>query len=63
MVNNWKNIKNEHDWTRSFSSVCMSENDWDSNFLFSASGTTGFMSDQNLIENVNWSQIKAVLKK
>ena len=33
MVNNWNNIKNEHDWTKSFSSVHMSDNDWNSNFF------------------------------
>ena len=54
MVNNWKNVKNEHEWTRSFSSVHMSENDWNSDFFFSASGTPWVASDhQNLIENVN----------
>ena len=53
MVGDWKNIKNEHDWTRSFSSAHMSENDWNSDFFFSASRTPGVTSDQNLIENVN----------
>lgn len=63
MVSDWNNVKKEYDWTKSFSSAHMSDNHWNSNFFFSASGAPGVISDSNLIENVNWSQIKAILKK
>ena len=59
ILNNWNNAKNEHAYAKSYSSACMSENDWNNNFFFSGSGTPGVTSDQNLIENVNWSQIKS----
>ena len=63
ILNNWNPVKNEHAHAKSFSGACMSKNDQNSDFFFSASGTPGVASDQNLIENTNWSQVKAVLEK